>query len=602
MPEFYGFRPVQAEFDLGNTGRIEFKHFRLETDGQHRLLIGYEKYDRSQGKNLGAFLRISTDGGTSFGPERMMPVSILSKFFLAFTKGGLAAVYASSPDARQNIFYTRLEDNNSATWSTPVQINDEQGSAGMGGAGEVVFVQPSENDVYCLWTDDRRGFTLIFFSASQDGGRSWTPNQPVEYDFREGVQLRPRLVAGATGRLLAFWQDARDRQSLFDIRCSYSDDRGQHWSASQKINDDHEHVWQSDPRVVAKGNQIYAVFTDFREPGEGGYNDWNIYFTASPDNGQTWKRNTRVNDLQAGVDDWPLIAIDERNTLYCAWRSSRASIFGEVYCAYSTDGGESWSHALKLNEGDEFWYRLPYDLVALAGGKLLCRWAENRPGLKKTHLTWLEPLSAPAMVDEPAPAPESSPHVATSFPDGKVLLADDFSSSNPARWEVATGTWIVIDGALMGVEPGKLAPYTSFMRLKEPERYLLRGRFKLDPVHHQMAYLYFRASTTPDRAYIIGNGFGTGVSLSFKEDDSPPLWFGPFALVGRPLAQHRFPFQNNRWYEFALIVTPERVEYYVDGRWMLSYEGRLELLPGSIGIGGFGLAPTYFDDIVVSLK
>jgi hypothetical protein len=88
--------------------------------------------------------------------------------------------------------------------------------------------------------------------------------------------------------------------------------------------------------------------------------------------------------------------------------------------------------------------------------------------------------------------------------------------------------------------------------------------------------------------------------LSIKEDDSPPLSFGPFALDGRPLAQRRFPFQNDRWYEFTLVVRPERVDYFVNGRWMLSYKGRLKLPPGSFGIGGFGSAPTYFDDIVVS--
>jgi hypothetical protein len=114
-----------------------------------------------------------------------------------------------------------------------------------------------------------------------------------------------------------------------------------------------------------------------------------------------------------------------------------------------------------------------------------------------------------------------------------------------------------------------------------------------------MAYLYFRADPARDRYYVIGNSFRVGVCLGLRTDDRPPVIWGAFALHGRPLAEHRFPFQNDRWYQFRLVVAPERVDYYVDGSLMLSYEGRLQLPPGSIGVGGFSSAPTYFDDIAV---
>jgi hypothetical protein len=598
----YGFRANRAEFNLGDAARFKFEPLNVTSNRQSRLVIGYAKYDRASGKKLGDFLRVSHDGGASLGPEQTPPFvfsSVFRGWALAFTKGGLAAVYASETRERQNLFYVRSEDDGAA-WLTPVNINDEQDSAQIGGGGGLSFIQPSENEVYCLWSDHRRGFLLTYFSASHDGGRTWTPNQAVEHDFREGAQLDPELVMGAGGRLLAFWRDGRDRQTLFDIRGSYSDDGGQHWSASQKINDDQEHVWQIVPKAVARGKEIYVVFSDFREPGEEGGNDWNIYFAASADNGQTWKRNIRLNDVQPGLDDYALLTIDDRGTLYCVWRSSRDSILGEVYFTYSTDSGQSWSRSIKVNEGSELLFRQAADLVTIAGGKLLCRWSDRRPGWLEYHLAWLEPLSAPAPVDGPAPAPAIERHTPPTFPTGETLFADDFSSGSQARWLAPTGAWTVIDGALMGVEPGASAPFSTFARFKEPESYLLRGRFKLDPVHHQMAYLYFRANSTTHRYYVIGNGFQTGISLSVKEDDSPPLVIGSFALDGRPLAQRRFPFQNNRWYEFTLAVRPERVDYFVDGRWMLSYEGRLKLPPGAFGIGGFGSAPTYFDHILVT--
>jgi hypothetical protein len=70
--------------------------------------------------------------------------------------------------------------------------------------------------------------------------------------------------------------------------------------------------------------------------------------------------------------------------------------------------------------------------------------------------------------------------------------------------------------------------------------------------------------------------------------------------VGRPLAERRFPFQNNRWYEFTLVVRPDRIDYFVNGRLMLRSESPVQLPPGAIGLGGAGQAPTYFDDVVIS--
>ncbi len=587
----YGFRPVKAEFNVGDGSRFKFEVFSMRTDEQSRLLIHYGKYDLADGKKLGAFFRISTDGGANLGPERTLPklpsrrdAFPWANFF--FIKGGLAAVC----EMDGNLFYTR-SDADGASWSEPVQINDEQGPVAI----YFSIIERSEDEVYCLWQDRRRGFFLTFFSASHDGGRTWSPNKPVEYDFREGEQTRPQLVEGAGGRLLAFWTDSRDRQTLKDIRCSYSDDGGRHWSPSRKINDDSEHVWQENPAVVARGDKIYVAFEDFREPGDVGDNDWNIYFTASEDNGESWSKNIRLNDVQEGTDNYPELKIDERGNLYCVWRSSRETIFGHPYFTYSRDGGKSWSRAIKVGDGDGLVVRRPAGAPQLFGEKLLCLWLERHPGEDKTFPTWLEPLVGPAPAEAPAPEPEQPAPI--SYSEGEQLFADDFSDGSAARWQAGTGVWMVTDGAYMGVEPGtKQVHFSSFARLKEPEGYILRGRFKLDPVEHFMANLYFRADPGSGKYYVISHLFRVGACLSLREGDLSRAGLG---FEGRALAERRFSFQNNRWYDFTLVVTPEQIDHYVDGRLMLSYKGQLKLPPGIIGIGGDSSAPTYFDDIAV---
>jgi hypothetical protein len=576
----YGFKPIKAEFNIEGNPKI----VSITGDGQSRLLVIYEK-------GSDKFFRISTDAGASFGQERN------GASYPRFVAGGLAGIYtAASPAGSMNIFYVRSY-NDGETWTEPVQINDEEGSVQWGYGGGMSFVQTSQDDIYCIWTDRRRGFSLLFFSASHDGGRTWSPNQVIEYDFREGDQSGPRLQAGADGRLMAFWIDWRDRQTLADIRCSYSDDKGQHWSSSQKINDDREHVWQVDISTVAAGNQIYVAFTDFREPGEEGDNDWNVYFARSEDNGKTWTKNIRLNDIKVGRDGLPHLEIDERGTLYCAWVTGRESIFGQIAFSYSIDKGRSWSPSIRVDEGKELRERLQCSFFTVAGGRLLCHWVETGYGTRDYRLAWLEPLSQPETTKPQPPKSAIKELEEPIFGTGKVLFADNFLNENHDLWQNMAGTWMVVDGAYMGVEPSLNTTFSSFARFEEPDSYILRGRFKLDPVHHHMAYLFFRADPERDSYYTIVHRFRYGAWLSLRENG---LTAPNHIFIARPLVERRFPFQNNRWYNFTLVVTPERIDYFINHRLMLSYSGPLDLQPGRFGIGGSGKAPTYFDDITVS--
>lgn len=589
----YGFRSVRPALDFGDSAAFTFKFPMLTIDGQDQVLLGYEKYARANEK-LGNFFKISRDGGRSFGAEREMPAHIKNVSYIKSVKGGLAAVYSTfSPD---NIFYTR-SDPGGQIWSEPVRINDELDSVRN---GMLSFLQPSEDQIYCIWTDRRRGFNSLFFSASQGGGRTWSPNQAIEYDFREGEQSAPKLLMGANGRLIACWIDWRDQHTLADIRCSYSDDGGQHWSVSQKINDDQEPVWQVALNAVAADNRIYVVFSDFREPGEEGDNDWNVYFTSSEDNGETWSQNIRVNDIKAGTDGDPAIAIDAQGILYCCWIASRVGVFGQVAFTFSTDGGKHWARSIKVNEDEELLERKYTSLVMTAGGRLACQWVEYGYNVYDYRIAWMEPLSDPAAVavhiSQPAMEhPELSPPEA-----GAALFSDDFASEDQTRWQVAEGLWMNIDGAYMGVATDRGIPFLSFARLAEPESYLMQGRFKLEPIHHNFAYLFFRTDPASGRCYTIASQFRRGAWLSFNEHGPWINSNGYRHLVGRPLVERFFPFRSNRWYRFTLVVTLARVDYFVDGHLMLSYREPLQLPPARVGIGGMSNAPTYFDDIVIS--
>ncbi|MEZ5426230.1 MAG: sialidase family protein [Pyrinomonadaceae bacterium] len=592
---FYRYRITPAEFDLGDREKFGFAILEFVSDKMGRLLVQYEKSDRSERNVLGRFIRISEDGGKTFGKEIELggfwdSGESFSGFSFYFVGKRLAV--AAFRDG--NFFYS-LSDENLENWTVPVQVNDEQSAY----AGGLKLIQPDERRVFCVWMDKRRGFNLIFFSSSEDGGRNWSPNQPIEYDFREGPQIVRDFIAGADGRLLVFWEDWRDRKTLADIRCSYSDDGGISWVPSRKINDDEKEVWQLAPSVAVNGRNIYIVFGDFREEGEEGDNDWNIYFSRSTDNGITWEKNRRLNDIREGRDLSPGLEIDGRGRLYCSWWTTRETLLGQIAFSYSDDGGETWSPSITLTDPSEMYKDTVNPIISFSEDKLLINHVREEYGKSFLVYSFLEKMPERLESGAGAPKPEAENPAPLKFEIGETLFSDDFSGEKADNWQVGTGFWEIVGGTYMGISPNSKTPasFASFLKFEEPERYVLRGRFRLDQVAHTAANIYVRADRSGLRHYVITNNFRRGAWISLKNDDLPG---GLHISGGTPLIQKRFPFKQNVWYEFSLAVTPERIDYYVDGRLMLSYQGKLVLPRGRMGVGGLWSSPTYFDDISVA--
>ncbi len=595
--KFFKYKITEAKFNLGSSEEFDFINIYSTSDGNGRLLVQYQKKRLTDDKNLGSFLRFSDDGGETFGEEYEAEQFIKSdeefeNFTFHFVPNGLALTLGKG----KNFFYAQ-SDETLENWNEPNQVNDEQDSI----LGGVQILQTTENEVFCVWTDNRRGFALTYFSSSNDGGKTWSPNQPIDYDFREGGQQSGKIVQGENGRLHVVWQDWRDRKTLVDIRYSYSDDKGVNWSESIKINNDEKEVWQMAPKIVADGANIYVAFADFREQGEEDDNDWNIYFARSRDNGNTWDKNKRLNDIKEGID-WSLdFSIDKEGNLYCVWESGRETLFGQTVFSYSNDKGDTWSPSIPLTTKDEIVLGNYTSVDYIKPGKLLVRMGTEVSGEHSVNYAFLkktkEEINSVKTQEESSIEPLKEP---VQFKTGKSLFAEDFSGVTAENWEVESGFWDLVGGTYMGVYPNQFKPFVSYAKFQEPETYVLKGRFRLDKDAHTAAMLHFRSSENGKKKYVIVNHFRVGTWLSVKELDVPE---GGHLVSGRPIVQKRYPFRQDRWYKFTLVVAPKQIDYYVNGRLMLSYKGEIVLPIGKIGIGGYTASPTYFDDIeVLELK
>jgi len=247
------------------------------------------------------------------------------------------------------------------TFSVPVVI-DQSTSPAVFEDKEYLTVDtnsgsPFRNSVYITWT--RFAFTQfgaylqspIFFSASRDGGQTWSA--PLEISGNN-----PALCTFSS-TLLAY--DGRCREDQF-----------------------------STP-VVAPDGTIYVAFENGQAINDGQFRDQYLVVKSS-DGGATWSTPVRASDiLQDGVNDYPInvvgrqtlsnsqfrvnsagnLAVDPTSgALYVTWSDNRAgtasSTNTNVFMTVSNDGGNTWSRPIAVSKArnDQFY---PWTAVAPNG-------------------------------------------------------------------------------------------------------------------------------------------------------------------------------------------------------------------------------------------
>ena len=235
------FKLTERKLDLGNWERFDFD-IDIITHEKKRLLVAYQKTQKSNKQYLGRFFRISEDGGETFGKEYPYP-KILDgdieeyRYYFKFFDGGIATLIfnlnRNKDGFTDNMFYSRT-DESFENWSEPARVNDVIGKILV----RCNLIHLGIDDVLCWWTDFRSGTERAYFSSSNDGGKTWSINTEIESDFRNASQGIPTIGFGKNGRIHAVWVDKRDEKTLLNIRHSYSDDNGKNWSKSKIINDD----------------------------------------------------------------------------------------------------------------------------------------------------------------------------------------------------------------------------------------------------------------------------------------------------------------------------------------------------------------------------
>lgn len=206
---------------------------------------------------------------------------------------------SSNPEDSSHISFSKSNDQ-AETWSTPKQISKYGGDCRDGdqtAEGAVPTVGPN-GEIYVSWS---RNDTL-WYNKSLDNGENWMAEEKMVdvqvggWDMKvdgisrcNGMPITHCDISNSEfqGRLYVNFADKRNGEDNSDIFLKYSDDGGETWSETKKVNQDNSKreqffTWMCIDQTTG---YLYFVYYDRRHHKD---RKTDVYCTISKDGGSTF--------------------------------------------------------------------------------------------------------------------------------------------------------------------------------------------------------------------------------------------------------------------------------------------------------------------------
>jgi hypothetical protein len=180
------------------------------------------------------------------------------------------------------------------------------------------------------------------------------------------------------------------------------------------------------PVICAYQTTIYAAWSDDRD------GDYDIFYSLSTDGGNTWSAAVKVNDVSTGTQRSPAMATDSAGKVYLVWEDGRGTDF-DIFISVGEDPGTGFAFGTSTRVDDGTTGDATDPAVAVEGTTVYMVWTDSRNGNPDIFCsssanggaTW----SAAVMVNDGAISDSVSPSVAAGA--GKVYAAwSDNSDGN----------------------------------------------------------------------------------------------------------------------------------------------------------------------------
>ena len=178
---------------------------------------------------------------------------------------------------------------------------------------------------------------------STDGGYNW---EKGVLSSIYGVMGDPCIIVDTVGDFYFFHLSNPQTGSWIDrIVCQKTVDVGQTWNEGSYMGLNGTKNQDKEWAIVDRANNnIYVSWTQFDDYGSSDPNDKsNIYFSKSTDGGQSWTEALRINEISGDCIDedntveGAVPAVGPNGEIYIAWAGPEGIVFDK-----SLDQGETW--------------------------------------------------------------------------------------------------------------------------------------------------------------------------------------------------------------------------------------------------------------------
>jgi hypothetical protein len=174
-----------------------------------------------------------------------------------------------------------------------------------------------------------------------------------------GRHRGPRIAVAGSTLVISAVAGQKGRGQDGDVLVWTSADKGRTWYGPAPVSQPAGVAREGLHGMAARGSLVFVAWLDLRE------SKTQIYGSVSRDAGATWSANTLIYKSPSGsVCECchPTVAIDRQGDIVVMFRNSLEGN-RDMYIVRSSDGGLTFSQALKLGEG--FW---PLNACPMDGG------------------------------------------------------------------------------------------------------------------------------------------------------------------------------------------------------------------------------------------
>jgi len=241
------------------------------------------------------------------------------------------------------------------------------------GTAKYPAIASSGNTATAIWLEDVTN--NLWSNSSADGGATWGPAVRIDDDATGASKYCYDTNLASSGSSVYYaWRDQRGGGGVEDVFFTASHDGGATWSANVRIDDlNAPGTVDTDAlKVAASGNNVYVLMRINRTGGEG------LWLASSHDGGVTWNPTIAVDADLGDVDLEGISA--EGADVHIAWCDNRNSSDDDLFYTMSHNGGLSFMgtevqlDASGASNGDidysEIW-------VCSEGGLVAVSWMED---------------------------------------------------------------------------------------------------------------------------------------------------------------------------------------------------------------------------------